>query len=158
MRALLESGTGTKDFSLSISLMALFLAIWLWLLVISHWILDVISHRPDPPLWPGSRTLLGLGLWNSLVATLVVELTIFVVGVELYAHFTRPRDRTGAVALWSFVALVTVIYLAGAFGPPPPNIKAVAYAGLSTYFFIAWGYWIDRHRRVVPPVSSEKTV
>lgn len=132
-------------------------AIWLWLLVISHWVLDVISHRPDLPLWPGSRTLLGLGLWNSRVATLTVELAIFVVGVELYSHFTRPRDRRGAVTLWSFVALVTVIYLAGAFGPPPPNIKAVAYAGLGTYLFVAWGYWIDRHRRVTPPASPEKT-
>jgi LexA-binding, inner membrane-associated putative hydrolase len=135
-------------------------ALWLWLLVISHWVLDVISHRPDMPLWPGSRILLGLGLWNSRAATLTVELTLFAAAVALYSIMTRPRDRAGAVALWSFVALVTVFDVASAFGPPPPNMKAVAYGGLSMYLLIAWGYWIDRHRTVTlrAPDSRESTL
>src|SRR5689334_19333381 len=32
-------------------------------LVISHWVLDFVSHRPDMPIYPGSA-LWGLGLWN----------------------------------------------------------------------------------------------
>lgn len=35
-----------------------------WVGVMSHWILDWISHRPDMPLYPGGPRL-GLGLWNS---------------------------------------------------------------------------------------------
>ena len=31
-------------------------------LVVSHWVLDVISHRPDMPLWPRPTPLIGLGL------------------------------------------------------------------------------------------------
>ena len=41
-------------------------------LVLSHWVLDFASHRPDMPLWPGGPKV-GLGLWYSLPATLVVE-------------------------------------------------------------------------------------
>ena len=49
-------------------------------LVISHWVLDFVSHRPDMPIYPGSA-LWGLGLWNSVPATLIVELLLFGAGV-----------------------------------------------------------------------------
>src|SRR4029079_10469768 len=32
-------------------------------LVISHWVLDFITHRPDMPLFPGGGPKLGLSLW-----------------------------------------------------------------------------------------------
>ena len=41
--------------------------------VLSHWVLDAISHRPDLPLYPGSSIKIGLGLWNSVPATIAVE-------------------------------------------------------------------------------------
>lgn len=47
-----------------------------WILaaaVLSHWVLDVISHRPDMPLAPGLDVRLGLGLWTSVSATIVIE-------------------------------------------------------------------------------------
>src|SRR5438067_1007509 len=31
-------------------------------LVISHWVLDLVVHRPDLPLYPGSTQHVGLGL------------------------------------------------------------------------------------------------
>ena len=49
-------------------------------LVISHWVLDVISHRPDMPIRPGGGPRIGLGLWYSLPATMVVEGVMFAVG------------------------------------------------------------------------------
>jgi membrane-bound metal-dependent hydrolase YbcI (DUF457 family) len=64
--------------------------------VISHWLLDVLTHRPDLPLAPGGATRVGLGLWNSLPATLVVEFAIFGAGVWLYLSTTRAHDRTGS--------------------------------------------------------------
>jgi len=48
-------------------------ALLLFAVVLSHWLLDFISHRPDMPLAPGTHQVFGLGLWNSLPATLVVE-------------------------------------------------------------------------------------
>ena len=92
-------------------------------LVVSHWLLDFISHRPDMPVYPGSA-LLGLGLWNSVPATLLVELLLFGAGVWLYASSTRPRDSIGR---WSFAGLVgflLIVYVGNIAGGPPPSVTA----------------------------------
>jgi len=120
-------------------------AMWLAALVVSHWVLDFVSHRPDMPLWPAGP-LVGLGLWYSLPATLAVELSLFAVGASLYASVTRPRDRIGTYSLWAFVATLTALYLSSVFGPPPPSADALAITGLAGWLLVAWGYWIDRHR------------
>jgi hypothetical protein len=115
-------------------------------LVVSHWLLDFVAHRPDMPLYPGSA-LYGLGLWNSVAATLLVELPLFAIGVWLYATATRARDSVGR---WSFAALVVfllIVYFASAFGGPPPSVTAIAVAGLAGAIIIAvWSWWMDRHR------------
>lgn len=120
-------------------------AFCLFALVVSHWVLDFISHRPDMPLWPGG-TQYGLGLWYSVPATLLVEFALFGFGVIVYARTTRPRDRLGSFLLWIFVAALAVIYLMSVFGPPPPSVLVLAWSGLLGWLFLAWAYWIDRHR------------
>jgi hypothetical protein len=114
--------------------------------VISHWVLDVVSHRPDMPLTPFDQTKLGLGLWNSRPATIVVELVMLVAGVVLYVSTTRPRNRTGMLALAGFITFLLVINVGNMYGPPPSSVDAVAYSALLMWLFVAWGYWIDRHR------------
>jgi len=114
-------------------------------LVSSHWVLDAVSHRPDLPLWPGSRILAGLGLWNSPAATLVVEGALFAAGLALYLATARPKDRTGTLALWSFVVVQLALWVAGAFGPPPPSAETVAWASLATWLLPVWAGWADRH-------------
>ena len=115
------------------------------LAVVSHWVLDVVSHRPDLPLYPGGPKL-GLGLWNSLPATLAVELGLFAIGVALYLATTRPLDRTGRWGLAGLVALLLGIYGGAIFGPPPPSDTAVAWIGLAGWLLPALGVWVDRHR------------
>src|SRR5690348_3794954 len=44
------------------------------LLVPSHWLLDVVVHVPDLPLYPGGSARLGFGLWRNPAATAAVEL------------------------------------------------------------------------------------
>jgi membrane-bound metal-dependent hydrolase YbcI (DUF457 family) len=116
------------------------------LLVVSHWLLDYVTHRPDLPLTPGGSARLGLGLWNSVPATLAVELTIFAAGLLLYLRATTARDRTGSIALWTLIAFLIAIYLANAFGPPPPGTAAVAWSAQAIWLLVAWAYWIDNHR------------
>jgi hypothetical protein len=117
-------------------------------LVVSHWVLDFVTHRPDMPLAPGDSTRLGLGLWNSVPATLVVEGLLFAACVWFYARSTRALDRTGTRALWSLVAFLALVYVANAFGPPPPSVAAVAWSANLLWLVVAWGYWIDRHRSI----------
>lgn len=122
-------------------------ALVLGLLVFSHWVLDAISHRPDLPLWPGSDMMIGLGLWNSVPATLLVECALFGAGVWLYVRSAPSRDRIGTWAFWGLIGLLVILYAANAFGPPPPNVKAIAIAGIAGgVLFTAWSWWADRHR------------
>lgn len=118
----------------------------LGLCVFSHWILDFISHRPDLPLAPGVETYLGLGLWYSIPATLFVELLLYSVGIYLYFKVTKAKDKIGSIALWCFIALVLIIYVSNIFSPPPPSLNALEYAAFGQWLFIAWGYWINKHR------------
>jgi hypothetical protein len=120
-------------------------ALLLGLLVVSHWVLDVISHRPDMPWWPGSGRV-GLGLWNSVPATLGVEFLLFGWGAWLYSRRTRARDAVGRWSFIAFVAVLAALYVASAVGPPPPSVEVLVWTGLAGWLFVAWGYWIERHR------------
>ncbi len=114
--------------------------------VLSHWVLDFFVHRPDLPLWPGGPKV-GLGLWRSVPATVIVEVALFVVGLVLYLRATTARDRIGSVALWTLVIFVAIVYVMNLFGPPPPNAKVIGPAGLAAWLFVPWGWWIDKHRQ-----------
>ena len=116
--------------------------------VFSHWLLDFLVHKPDLPIAPGIHTVLGLGLWNSIIGTVLVEGFLFISAIYIYIRATKPIDRIGNYAFWGFIAVLLISYIANIISPPPPNIKAVAYAGFAQWLFIAWAYWIDRHRQV----------
>jgi len=122
----------------------------LGLLVLSHWILDFITHRPDLPLFfGGSSPLVGLGLWNSIIATVTVESFIFIGGVYFYISVTKAKNKTGNYSLWSFIIFLIIVYLLNLFGPPPESVDAIGYIGLSQWLLIAWAFWIDRNRSVI---------
>jgi len=55
-------------------------AVLIWIGVVSHWLLDVVTHRPDMPLYAGGPQL-GLGLWNRPAATIAVEAAMYAGGV-----------------------------------------------------------------------------
>jgi hypothetical protein len=118
------------------------------LLVVSHWVLDWVTHAPDMPLYPGGPAH-GLGLWYSVPGTIVVESALFVAGTWTYARLTRPRDATGRWGFVSLVALLVIAYVANIVGGPPPSIEAlwmVSLAGAAVTLIMA--LWIDGHRTI----------
>jgi hypothetical protein len=119
-------------------------AITLALLVVSHWVLDVISHRPDMPLTPWSDTRLGLGLWNSIPGTLVVESAMFAMGLVLFLRRAKPATRGRTIGLWSLVVVMLITYVGAAFGPPPPSAAAVAWSANGIWLFVVWAYVVDQ--------------
>jgi membrane-bound metal-dependent hydrolase YbcI (DUF457 family) len=122
-------------------------ALLLGLCVASHWILDAITHRPDLPLTPWSGTLVGAGLWNSVSATLVVEIAAFAGASWLYLRKTRPLDRTGTIVPVLLLVLLVLVYLANVFSPePPPDTTIIAWSALGMWLFVALAAWGDRHR------------
>jgi membrane-bound metal-dependent hydrolase YbcI (DUF457 family) len=121
--------------------------------VFSHYVLDVIVHRPDLQIFPWSDARIGLGLWNSLPATLVVELGLLALGAAIYLQATSATDAVGRYAFWALIATLAVMYVGSVFGPPPPNPQALAVVALGGWLFVPWGYWIDAHRRAPEPLS-----
>jgi membrane-bound metal-dependent hydrolase YbcI (DUF457 family) len=116
------------------------------MLVISHWLLDFLTHRPDLLIFPFGDYKVGLGLWNSIPATLVVESLIFASGIFLYFKSTRAKNKVGNIGLWSLIVFLIVVYLANIFGPPPPSENEIGYAGLALWILVAWAYWVDKNR------------
>ncbi|HTS51346.1 MAG TPA: hypothetical protein VMH05_25540 [Bryobacteraceae bacterium] len=115
--------------------------------VLSHWVLDVISHRPDMPLAPGVRPLLGLGLWNSVPATLIVEGGAWLAAVILYVGATKSRNWVGLIAFWIGIALLTVSWLGNITAGIDPNPVRAGVNGLVFFsLMIAWAYWMNRAR------------
>lgn len=114
-----------------------------WLLaggVLSHWVLDVVSHLPDMPVLPHGPYL-GLALWKSVPATIIVETAMFAGAIAYYARrgSTRP-------AFWILVAVLYALYVVSVLSPPPPSVAAVAWTGIVAWLFIPWAWWADRPR------------
>lgn len=128
-------------------------ALWIGIGVVSHWVLDFVTHRPDMPLWPGGPKV-GLGLWNSVAATVAVEGLLFAAGLWIYVRATRPRDAVGRWSFAAFVALLLVIYAANAMSPAPPSKSAVAWVTLALWLLPLWAAWFDRHRDTIPPALT----
>jgi membrane-bound metal-dependent hydrolase YbcI (DUF457 family) len=121
-------------------------ALVVWLLVLSHWLLDFITHRPDLPLAPWGAARVGLGLWNSVAGTLAVELILFAACVFVYAKATRARDRVGTYGFVSLVTILLAVYFVNLSGEPPRDPRVIAAAGLLMWLFVLWAWWVDRHR------------
>jgi LexA-binding, inner membrane-associated putative hydrolase len=122
-------------------------AVLLFCLVVSHWLLDVIAHKPDMPLFPGGAQRLGFGLWTSIPATIIVEGGLWVIAIVLYLRATPPKGRLAFFVFWPVVLLLTLFWYSNIAGPPPPN-PAIAPIFSLIYFslVVAWSYWINRLR------------
>jgi len=117
-------------------------------LVVSHWVLDFISHAPDMPLWPGPSPRLGLGLWNSIPMTFVVEGSLWVAGILAYLLGHRFGGRGSRTAFWSLVAVTTVMWASGPWSPPPPSVRALAWFALIGWIIVPWAVAADRGGRI----------
>lgn len=88
------------------------LAAWRWgrrggamvaAVVFSHWVLDLVVHRPDLPLLPGNAgdlPLLGLGLWQTPVVSAAIELVLVLAGGFLYyrAAVSLPSTQSAGTS------------------------------------------------------------
>ncbi len=117
--------------------------------VVSHWVLDVITHRPDMPLSPWSSRLYGFGLWESVPATVIVESLMFSAGIWIYTRCTSARDRIGRYAWWGLVVFAALGYVLSLLPAKPPGVTAIGWTALSLGLLTAvWAWWADRHRSV----------
>lgn len=124
-------------------------ALVLGICVVSHWVLDLIVHMPDLPLFPGNSPKVGLGLWNWPVLTALAEGTLFVIGLALYLRSTRAKNATGRWSLWLLAILLVLAHVAGLFSPMPSSADAIGWAAQFQWIFVGLGYWVDSNRESV---------
>lgn len=118
-------------------------ALILGALVLSHWFLDLLVHRPDLLLSPFGDLKVGLGLWNHPLAEITIEFSLFFTGAWVYYSTRKPSKK---IAYWSLIGILLVIQLANFFGPPPPNIPSIAWGGNLIWIFILWAWWIEKKK------------
>ena len=126
-------------------------ALMIFLVVLSHWLLDFVSWRPDLPIAPKLHRYVGLGLWSSIPATLLVEGGFWLFAVILYVRCTRSKGLTAAFVFWVGISLLTLMWLNNIAGPPPQNPKTAPFASLIVFSLtVAWAYWVNRLRVAAP--------
>lgn len=130
-------------------------ALLVGLLVPSHWLLDVVVHTPDLPLYPGTSPLFGFGLWNQVTLTQVIEFALLGAGLWFYVRQTTARNGVGRYGLLGLVAFLVLIHVGGLFSPPPASVEALGWSGQLFWVTVLLAYWVDRNREVCDLPGSE---
>lgn len=120
--------------------------------VVSHWLVDLLVHRPDLTL-AGQPPKLGLGLWNYPVVEIPLELIFAYGGL---AFFMRRTQATGAMGRWSpwVLAIAMAVLQAINWTTPQPDTvtpapPATGWLGLFAYVVLAViAWWVARTRRL----------
>ena len=122
-------------------------AAWIGAAVFSHWVLDLVVHRPDLPLYDDAMKV-GLGIWNYPMIALALEALLLFGGMMMYLRRTKPINAIGRFGppIFGLVMLAIQAYIF--FGPPPASPGALALTALVSYIvFAAIAQWLDRQRR-----------
>jgi hypothetical protein len=140
------------------------LLIWFWrrspiaaliggAVVLSHWLIDLLVHRPDLTI-AGGPPPLGLDLWNYPAIEIPLELIFAFGGLAFFVMRTRP---TAARAWLPVAALAAMMAVAQAVNwltpqpdtvidPPPPSLAIMGLAAYGVLAALAW--WVARTREV----------
>ena len=122
-------------------------ALWIGVAVFSHWVLDLLVHRPDLPLYDDTMKI-GLGLWNYPAVALALEVALLFGGMIMYLRVTKPINAIGRVGLPILGVVMVAIQSYVFFGPPPASPAAAAATALVSYVaFAALAEWLARQRR-----------
>ena len=114
-------------------------------LVVSHWVLDFASHPPDMALAPGLTARFGLGLWNSIPATLAIEGAFWVFAIIIYLRLARSQSWAFRLVFWIPALFLTLAWYGNIAGPPPTNPSIIGYTSLTFFSLtVGWAYWCNR--------------
>lgn len=115
--------------------------------VFSHWLLDLIVHRPDLSLGI-SGIKLGFGLWNWPGIELALELSLFFTAALLWWRDGGAVGRMRALAL---LAWLLILQLIDEIMPLPSSPAMAAISALAAYVSVSVAAWrLELHHQRVP--------
>lgn len=140
---------GTGIWAIAFALLILFFqrnllgAILAALVVVSHWVLDWLTHRPDLTLAGGTETY-GLGLWNYPLIAMPLEILITLGAFLFYLRRTRGPVGPPLILIGVMLALQAVNW----FAPHPDEASMVLYVQALAAFGIvtAIAAWVGENR------------
>lgn len=116
------------------------------LVVLSHWGLDWLTHRPDLTL-AGSEPYYGLGLWNYPAVAMPLEIGLVLGGLFFYLKRTRGPAGPPMVLVFTLLALQAFNW----FAPHPSeaglflHLQALVAFGIVTLM----AAWVGENRQFV---------
>jgi hypothetical protein len=113
----------------------------------SHWVLDLVVHTHDLPLY-GNSAKVGLGLWQHVALSFPLELGCLGLGAWLNARATRYATAKSRYLFWGFVAFLAAVQVYANFGPPPSSPDAMALTALGLYAAIALLAQVSQLRKI----------
>jgi hypothetical protein len=118
--------------------------------VFSHWVLDLVVHRPDLPLYDNAHKV-GFAMWNYPVAAFLLEAACLFAGMWLYFRSTGGSTFGARYGMPLFGAALLLLQWELFFGAPAPSLRVIAVALLVCYFGLAGiAGWLEKKRRPRP--------
>lgn len=118
-------------------------ATWGAIVVVSHWLLDLLVHRPDLTL-AGGEEKFGFGLWNSPLIEMPLE-----IGLTLAAFwFYTSRTKGPIIPPLILLAVMLLFQSINWFGPQPTEAGVGMYlTSLASYAVMtALAFWVGSTR------------
>jgi hypothetical protein len=138
--SLIGAGIVAAAFPAARSLLALGLVA---LVSFSHWLLDLVVHTPDLPLYDNTAKV-GLGLWDHVAISFPLELAVLGIGVWIYSRSAAPSGLSMRW-VWGFAAVLGLFQVYANFAPSPTSSDMFAVSALVLYAVLAAAAaWVER--------------
>lgn len=130
------------------------------LTVFSHWVGDLLVHRPDLALWPGG-TKLGFALWNLPVIEQAVEMGMLAIAAAAWVgrEASKGHRRFPAVLFVAWLVCLQLLTLILPLSTEPGTVgtNALAAFGLTTTFAAAAGWRRSSPRSLAKHCGEHQT-
>ena len=115
-------------------------------LVFSHWLLDLVVHRPDLALID-DHDKVGFGLWNTPEIAMPLEIGLLLICFAIYLSVTQARNTMGRIAPFVVLLVLLALQYIDWFMPVSSDHTLFTVLALVAYFGVgALGFWLDRTR------------
>ena len=115
--------------------------------VLSHWLLDLLVHRPDLTL-AGSPPKLGLGLWNHPAIEMPLELLLTFGALWVFLSRTRGPALPAIMLAVVLLALQAVNWFGPVASEVTPGTSYLAFFAYGLATLAAW--WLGKTRVPAP--------
>ncbi len=118
-----------------------------FLVVVSHWFLDVLVHIPDMTV-TGGEPKLGFGLWNHPWIEMPLELGILLASFLYYTRCSAPIGKQAGLSAGILLALLLLVQVFNWFGPVPETFTPdLAWSALAAFAILSVAaHWTARQR------------